>query len=205
MWWSPYCDKMIIIVASSSQNLSFTIQNPILLDVIFSSFPVASGWKTLQNQDRGICTFFFLCSVCNAIIRFGWRFIFLCIWPPGVWAGKPILRCCNIFVEQSKDTIIGSEILSKLYQGLCDLEISIFFIFIGPRFDPCPPLTHWLGQSLLSFRLDWCDPGFDAFFSETSDCKGATSHFYAYDKIPSFYWDFRGVVKKTDNLRPGWP
>ena len=148
MWWSPYCDKMIIIVASSSQNLSFTIQNPILLDVIFSSFPVASGWKTLQNQDRGICTFFFLCSVCNAIIRFGWRFIFLCIWPPGVWAGKPILRCCNIFVEQSKDTIIGSEILSKLYQGLCDLEISNFFNFIGPRFDPCPPLTHWLGQSL---------------------------------------------------------
>ena len=111
---------------------------------------------------------FFLCSVCNAIIRLGWRFIFLCIWPPGVWAGKPILRCCNIFVEQSKDTIIGSEILSKLQHGLCDLKISIFIIFIGPRFDPCPPLTHWLGQSLLSFRLDWCDPGFDAFFSETT-------------------------------------
>ena len=170
---------------------------------LHSQLPVVE--KHFKTKTEEFVPFFFLCSVCNAIIRFGWRFIFLCIWPPGVWAGKPILRCCNIFVEQSKDTIIGSEILLKLHQGLCDLEISNFFNFIGPRFDPCPPLTHWLGQSLLSFRLDWCDPGFDAFFSETSDCKGATSHFYAYDKIPSFYWDFRGVVKKTDNLRSGWP
>ena len=69
----------------------------------------------------------------NAVQYFSWRrFIFLCIWPPGLWVGKPILPSSYIFVKQSKDTSIENSFskthtmnMAPIFTTLC-CKILIF-------------------------------------------------------------------------------
>ena len=65
------------------------------------------NWWIVIMIFRYIWIWMALILLCPQMQYFSWRrFIFLCIWPPGLSVGKPILPSSYIFVKQSKDTSI---------------------------------------------------------------------------------------------------